>query len=172
MAQLYNEDVDATAIKGVEVEKANNLQTDSPKKVSKQALASEVLVLTREIKKKHKKRQSGGRTTPDLLDDDLLLQGDNFDLVLSNHSRDMAGFPNYSCLAIMKRGNFPNILFYYEFSGPASIKLENLSSTASISPKNFRETLLAIHKLIAQKAKEEGIDFFTEIDYQNFRVTE
>ncbi len=102
--------------------------------------------------------------------EELTILDDKIDLVIkSEGSCDYTDDYNYSCLFYIKEkiniiNNIDNILFYYRSDGIADVAVEGIRSD-NISTN----VLLCMHKFIVKKAREEEIEFTSEIDYSKFQ---
>ena len=101
--------------------------------------------------------------------DELAITDDNVTIVIKYNgyfghkdSRD------YRCFAYLKNNiDINHVLFYYKYDGTADIEVKGYSRTdIDIS----KDTLLSIHKFITKTAKEEGIEFISEVDYDKFQI--
>lgn len=147
---------------------------NEPKEITEQDIAMEILELAEEI------IEARRITKPDDIfvhvepyDDELTISDDNVQLVIIwkryygyKDSRD------YSCLAYFRdevdiATDIDNVLFHYRYDGTADIKVKGWSRTDIDISTN---TLLSIHKFIVKMAKEEDIEFTSEIDYDKFQV--
>ena len=102
--------------------------------------------------------------------EELTILDDKIDLVIKSEGNyDYTDDYNYSCLFYIKEkinivNNIDNILFYYRSDGIADVAVEGLrSDNISIN------VLLCMHKFIVKKAREEEIEFTSEIDYSKFQ---
>ena len=102
--------------------------------------------------------------------EELTILDDKIDLVIKSEGNDdYTDDYNYSCLFYIKEkinivNNIDNILFYYRSDGIADVAVEGLRSD-NISTN----VLLCMHKFIVKKAREEEIEFTSEIDYSKFQ---
>lgn len=141
-----------------------------PKEITKKDIAKEILELAEEI------IETMRITKPEDIfvhvepyDDELTISDDNVQLAIFwkryygyRDNRD------YSCLAYLRNeADIDNILFHYQYDGTADIKVEGWSRNNIDISTN---ALLSIHKFIVKIAKEEGIEFTSEIDYKRFQV--
>lgn len=149
------------------ISKLSNNIKNVQNKLTKQDIIKEVLELAEEI------IESRLVTNPkDIFvnvkefSEELTILDDKIDLVIKSEGNyDYTNDYNYSCLFYIKgETNIDNILFYYRSDGIADVAVEGLRNN-NISTN----ILLFMHKFIVKKAREEGIEFTSEIDYSKFQ---
>lgn len=103
--------------------------------------------------------------------DYLRLENNNFYVVIQwNRYYRNSNSSDYTCTVIMKDDDIiDTISFYYQYDGTVSIQAEDWCER-TVDTETIKDRFVIIHKGIVEIAKEEELEFITEIDYQNVSI--
>ena len=161
--------------KDAEAKRISDLPSDTiatPKEIMDQDVAREILQLAEEIiEARRETRPEDIFVHVEPYDDDLSLSNGEFSMTIKwDRYEGVGDSSDYSCSVTIRNTNITDIfevLFQYEYDGTIYVRGESLFKGVT---DVTMQTLIAIHKFVAQMAKAEGIEFTSEIDYDKLQT--
>ena len=154
--------------KDAEAKRISDLPSDTiatPKEITDQDVAREILQLAEEIiETRRETRPEDIFVHVEPYDDELSLSNDEFSMNIEwDRYEGVGDYRDYSCSVRIRNTDITDtfgVLFQYQHDGTIYVRGDSLfKGVTDVS----MQTLIAIHKFVAQMAKAEGIEFTSEI---------